>query len=83
MDPDKLEKLSKSMEKYHKRFFQYVCIGMVVLITYIIPITSWFTWFAIAAIGAFFCYVIMFTQFSFPFKFGGSGRGIKIGPYGE
>ena len=83
MDFGKIEKISKKMEWGHQRFFTFGTITFLVLISSVIPIIDWYSFFIIAGVGVYFCYVIAFTQFSFPIKFGGNGKGIKLGPFSK
>ena len=83
MDFGKIEKISKKMEWGHQRFFTAGTIAVLVLVGSTVPIIDWYSFFIIAGLGVYFCYTLLFTQFSFPIKFGGEGRGIKLGPFSK
>ncbi len=80
MDYTKLEKFSKRMEFWHNRFYKWGAVAFTIYITSVIPINDWYSFGSIIAVGAFVCYSILFTTFQFPIKFGGRGKGIKLGP---
>ena len=81
MDYTKLEKFSKRMEVIHNRIFKWVCVAFVLYFVSAIPVVDLYSYIAMIVIGGFISYVIAFTTFQFPIKFGGQSRGIKQSPW--